>query len=83
MNRLLLENSNKLEEESKKRKVEEPLPEWNVDQSAFYVLTPQKLEDVRDQVYSISRLGKASVPTARVLFRKISKAVDQRDFIIA
>lgn len=31
----------------------------------------------------ISQLGKASVPTARLLFRKVSKAVDQRDFVIA
>src|SRR5664279_4271767 len=31
----------------------------------------------------ISQLGKASTLIARVLFRKVSKAVDQRDFIIA
>ncbi len=30
----------------------------------------------------ISQLGKASTSTARVLFRKVSKAVDQRDFVI-
>ena len=83
MSRLLLENSNNLEKESKKRKAEEPLPEWNIDQSVFKVSTPKKLEDIREQVYSISQLGKASVPTARVLFRKISKAVDQRNFVIA
>jgi len=83
MSRLLLENSNNLEKESKKHKVEEPLPEWNVDQSAFKVSILKKLEDVREQVYSISRLGKAAIPTARVLFRKVSKAVDQRDFVIA
>ena len=83
MNRLLLENSNKLEEESRKRKAEEPLPEWNADQSLFKVPTPQKLDNVRDQVHSIARLGKASVPTARVLFWSVSKAIDQRDFVIA
>jgi hypothetical protein len=83
MSRLLLENSNKLEEESCKRKAEEPLPEWNADQSLFEVPTPQKLNNVRDQVYSIAGLGKASIPTARVLFWSVSKAVDQRDFVIA
>jgi hypothetical protein len=31
----------------------------------------------------ISQLGKASTSIARVLFRKVSKAVDQRDFVIA
>jgi DDE superfamily endonuclease/helix-turn-helix, Psq domain/Tc5 transposase DNA-binding domain len=83
MSRLLLENSNNLEEESRKRKAEEPLPEWNIDQSVFKISTPKKLEDIRKQVYAIPQLGKASIPTARVLFRKISKAVDQREFVIA
>jgi len=46
------------------------------------VSTPKKLEDVREQVHMISQLGKASIPTARLLFRKVSKAVDQRDFVI-
>lgn len=83
LNRLLLENSNKLEEESRKRKAEELLPEWNTDQSIFKIPTPKKLDDIRDQVHSIARLGKASIPTARVLFRKVSKAIDQRDYLIA
>jgi len=69
LNRLLFENSNKLDEESKKHKAEELLPEWNTNQSTFYIPIPQKLEDVRDQIHSIARLGKASVPTVRVLFR--------------
>ena len=30
----------------------------------------------------ISRLGKASISTARVLCQKVSKAVNQRDFVI-
>jgi hypothetical protein len=72
----LLENSNNLEEEARKCIVEEPLPEWNVDQSAFKVSIPKKLKDVRQQVYIISKLGKASTSIARVLFRKVSKAVD-------
>jgi hypothetical protein len=83
ISQLLLENSNNSEEGSRKRKAEEPLPEWNADQSAFKVLTPKKLKDIREQVHMISRLGKATTPTARVLFRKVSKAVDQRDFVIA
>ena len=31
----------------------------------------------------IPHLGKASISTARVIVRKVSKAVDQRDFVIA
>jgi hypothetical protein len=54
MSRLLLENSNNLEKDSKKRKAEEPLPEWNVDQSAFKVSIPKRIEDIREQVYMIS-----------------------------
>jgi 4-hydroxybenzoate polyprenyltransferase len=83
MNRLLLENSNNKELESQKRKTDEPIPEWNTDQSLFEIKTPRKVEDIRQQVYSISQLGKADLPTTRVLFRKISKAVDHRDFVIA
>jgi hypothetical protein len=83
LSRLLLENSNKLEEESKKRKAEEPLPEWNADQSAFKISTPKKLKDIREQINQISQLGKATAPTARVLFRTVSKAWDQKDFVIA
>lgn len=83
LNRLLLENSNKLEEEPRKRKAEEHLPEWNADQALFKVPTPQKMDDVRDKVNLITRLGKASLPTARVLFRSITKAIDQQDFVIA
>ena len=49
----------------------------------FKVKTPRKLEDIHKQVYTIPTLGTASVSTARVLFRKISKVVDQRDFVIA
>jgi hypothetical protein len=45
--------------------------------------TPKKLEDLRDQVYQISQLGNASPPTARVLFRKVSKGWEERDFVTA
>jgi 4-hydroxybenzoate polyprenyltransferase len=83
MSRLLLENSNNSKQESLKHQTEKPVPDWNTDQALFEVKTPRKGDDVREQVYTISQLGKASAPTARVLFRKISKAVDQRDFIIA
>jgi hypothetical protein len=83
MSRLLLENSNKPKEEALKRKAEEPSLDWNVDQSLFQVSTPKKLYDIREQVHMIPHLGKASTSTARVIFRKVSKAVDQKDFVIA
>ena len=48
ISRLLLENSNNLEEESRKHKAEEPLSEWNIDQLVFKVSTPKKLEDIQE-----------------------------------
>ena len=83
MSRLLLDNSNKPNSKASKRKAEEPLLDWSIQHSAFRIKTPKKMEDVRDEVYQISQLGKASAPTARVLFRKVSKAFDQREFVIA
>jgi hypothetical protein len=74
LSRLLLENSNNSKDQATKRKAEELLPDWNVDQSLLDVVTPKKLEDIKDQVYQISQLRKASAPTAKVLFRKVSKA---------
>lgn len=83
LSRLLLENSNKLEDQSSKRKADDVPLDWNEDQSFWRVKTPTKLDNLRDEVHQISQLGKASAPTARVLFRKISKAWDKRDFVIA
>jgi 4-hydroxybenzoate polyprenyltransferase len=83
MSRLLLENSNNSKEQAKKRKAEDPIPDWNTSQSHFNVATPKKLKDIKQELLQISQLGKASIPTARVLFRKVSKAWDQRDFVIA
>jgi hypothetical protein len=47
------------------------------------VSTPKKLEDLRDDIHQISQLGKVDLPMARVLFRKVSKGWDERDFVIA
>jgi 4-hydroxybenzoate polyprenyltransferase len=54
LSRLLLENSNNSKDQATKRKAEELLPDWNVDQSLLDVVTPKKLKDVKDQVYQIS-----------------------------
>jgi hypothetical protein len=47
------------------------------------VPTSQKLDNIQDQVYLIAGLGKTFILTAKVLFRSVSKAVDQKDFVIA
>ena len=43
-------------------------------QSDFVISTPKKLNDVREDINQVSQLEKASIPIARVLFRKVSKA---------
>ena len=44
--------------------------------------TPQKGEDIRDQARQITGLRTVDLPTARVLFRKVAKGIDEKDFII-
>jgi 4-hydroxybenzoate polyprenyltransferase len=54
LSRLLLENSNNSEDQATKRKAEEPLPNWNVDQAFWKVDTPQKLQDLKKEIHQVS-----------------------------
>lgn len=83
LSRLLLENSNNMENQALKRKADEDLLDWNEVQAEFGISTPKKVDDLREDLNQLSQLGKASTSTARLLFRKVSKAWDQRDFVIA
>jgi hypothetical protein len=83
MNRLLLENSNQLAEEASKTSRKEPIPDWNLDRSAIAWVTPQKSEDMRKQARQIIGLRDTDPSTCRVLFRKVAKGLDNKDFIIA
>ena len=83
MNRLLLENSNKAAEQTLGTSAKDPVPEWNQDQSLVAFKTPQKSEDIREHARQITGLEMANPATARVLFRKISKGLDDKDFVIA
>jgi hypothetical protein len=82
MNRLLLENSNKLEEQTLATSRSLVVPEWNQDSSAIEWVTPQKSVDVREQARQITGLEIADPATARVLFRKVAKGLDEKDFVI-
>jgi hypothetical protein len=83
MNRLLLENSNKAAEETPATSGNVEVPEWNQDGSFILWETPRKSEDVRQQARQIMGLEQADTTTARVLFRKVAKGLDEKDFLIA
>jgi 4-hydroxybenzoate polyprenyltransferase len=83
MNRLLLENSNKAVEQTPRTSKKDQVPEWNQDSSFIVFKTPQKSEDIRDQARQITGLGTADPTTARVLFRKVAKSLDNKDYVIA
>jgi 4-hydroxybenzoate polyprenyltransferase len=83
MNRLLLENSNKSTEQASKTLEEELIPDWSVEGSFIEWETPLEGKDIREQARQIARLGDADSATCRVLFRKVAKGLDQKDFVIA
>jgi 4-hydroxybenzoate polyprenyltransferase len=83
MSRLLLENSNKPVEPTLKTSEKVPVLEWNQDGSFIAWETPKKGEDVRGQASMIAELGDTDPSTCRVLFRKIAKGIDEKDFVIA
>jgi hypothetical protein len=83
MNRLLLENSNKAAEQTPGTSAKDLVPEWNQDMSLVAFKTPQKSKDVREHARQITGPEMANSATARVLFRKVAKGLDDKDFVIA
>jgi hypothetical protein len=47
------------------------------------VENPSKSKDIREQVMQITGLGTIDLATAKVLFRKVSKGLNDKDFVIA
>jgi hypothetical protein len=45
--------------------------------------TPQKSKDIRDYACQIIRSEIADLAIARVLFRKVAKGLNDKDFVIA
>ena len=82
MSRLLLENSNKAAEQTPGTSEKDLIPEWNQDTSFITFKTPQKSEDIRKQARQITRLKTADPTTTRLLFRKVAKGLDDKDFVI-
>ena len=83
MNRLLLENSNKRVKQAPKTSEMELVPDWNVNGSFIDWETPYKGKDIREQAHQITRLVDTNSVTYRVLFRKVAKSLDTKDFVIA
>jgi hypothetical protein len=61
----------------------ELVPDWNTNRSFINWETPYKGEDIREQASQITRLGDVDSVTYRVLFRKVVKGLDEKDFVIA
>jgi hypothetical protein len=83
INRLLLENSNKLVEQAPQTSEMELVLDWNADGSFIDWETPYKGDDIREQARQITRLRDTNPVTCRVLFRKVAKGLDEKDFVIA
>jgi hypothetical protein len=83
INRLLLENSNKPDDTTPETLREVPVPKWNQDSLFGEWWTPQKSKDAREQAWQITGLRTTDFATARVLFRKVAKGLDKKDFVIA
>ena len=62
---------------------EELVPDWNVDSSFIYWEIPNRGKELREQARQITRLGDANFTTCKVLFRKVVKGLDEKDFRIA
>jgi 4-hydroxybenzoate polyprenyltransferase len=83
MNRLLLENSNQQDKQALKTSRGELALDWNLNGSIIDWVTPQKSEDIRKQAHQILALKDTDSSTCRVLFRKVAKGLDDKDFTIA
>ena len=83
ISRLLLENSNKPADLSLETSEEVLVPEQNQNRSVIKLWTPKKSKDIREQARQITELKTVNSATARVLFRKVAKGIDQKDFVIA
>jgi hypothetical protein len=83
INRLLLENSNKPNKQTPVASGKDLVPEWNQTRSFIPWEIPLKSQDVRQWARQITGLETTDSATTRVLFRKMAKSLDDKDFLIA
>src|SRR5882757_4354760 len=79
MSRLLLENSNQVLPTTP---TETLAFDWNADISSFQWNTPKAGKEVHLQVDIMTRFGHDDLPTRRLLFRKVIKGFDEKDFTL-
>ena len=79
MSRLLLENSNQALPTTP---IEVLVPDWHADISSFQWSTPKASKEVRSQVDIMTRFGHNDLPTRRLLFRKVIKGFDEKNFAL-
>ncbi|KAF6825092.1 transposase [Colletotrichum plurivorum] len=81
MSRLLLENSNKAtnpETPADGKQASNPTIDLDIDTSQIIWSTPRKSVELKDQVAVYSSLQDVDKPTSRLLFKKITKAFDEK-----
>ena len=83
MSRLLLENSNKAKEKtSEMQNTPYSASQLLADSSQVQWSTPRKSRELRDQIQIFTKLD-AEPSTNKLLFRKITKAFDEKDSLLA
>ena len=83
MSRLLLENSNKTKETASDiQRTPYSTSQLLIDSSQVQWSTPRKSRELRDQIQIFTKLDTDS-STNKLLFRKITKAFDEKDSLLA
>lgn len=80
MSRLLLENSNTETLPLNPASDDDPTLAWNINSSFVEWKTPQKASDIRKYAYIMTQEKDIDLATRRLLFRKISKGFDAKDY---
>ena len=79
MSRLLLENSNQALELILS---ESSLLDYNINISSTQWTTPKAGKEARSQFDVLAQLSNSDLPTRRLLFRKVIKGLDEKDFAL-
>ncbi|KAF7889298.1 uncharacterized protein EAF01_010031 [Botrytis porri] len=80
MSRLLLENSNREVLSLNPESDDDPILQWNIYSSFIQWKTPQKGADIRKYRDIMIQEKEIDLPTRRLLFRKIIKGFDAKDY---
>ncbi|EDO04142.1 hypothetical protein SS1G_06625 [Sclerotinia sclerotiorum 1980 UF-70] len=77
---LLLENSNQEVVYQNPVSDDDPELQWNIHSSFIAWKTPQKGSDIRKYADIMEKVDETDIPTRRLLFRKIQKGFDAKDY---